>query len=212
MAQLTVTLAEDILDDATFSGSSFNTSQKHRAIRAAVRRFIRETNCDTELLAITFTSGTKEFDIAGESGWEDFVSDQFIHLHHDTDGPEIKATDYRDINRKYNGQAKTGKPTHFAWTTRYKAILYPTPDANYACKMLKRNPAVAISIGGSGTEVINIPEEWVDDVITYGAHYYLIKGSATEREAAATALARFDALIAQAAPKFPRAEAGVTEK
>lgn len=182
----TVAQARTLVEESLLhsESNSFSKTKLDEAIQASCNRFLRETKTQRSTRTLTTVSGTESYDLETEFT-TGFMSDQIVGL------PYIAADDYRPLNvvdwevvrREYDASASSGRPEMVAFHGA-TALLYPDPDAvyNITCNTWELLDETGWTLGGTdGTTVavvLNMPEQWVRDVLWWGARAYMIYGAA----------------------------------
>jgi hypothetical protein len=202
--------AVDVLQDSVLNinGVTFAPEKIHRAIRASLSRFVRETNCSKARATVAITSSTTEYNIA--STITDFTPDWFLWAY--ISNREVTPTTWRSLKRKYDtGSPETGQPTEIAFDADATALVWPSPTTSYSLVITYRKPLISFTPGIANNPTINIPDEWVYDAIWWGGRSYLIAGAPGHPDGP-EAGQRFDALIAQARQRFNALDGAVDDR
>jgi len=195
------------------SGTLTN-AELDRAILAAGRRFVRASNAASELVTLAIPAGTSLVTVTSLTGLDTFVRDQCQHLQDAVTGREIFERPYLSLARRASdASAVADWPDYYAFPTDSQMYLYPAPRANRNLTMLRRVPFGNFSIGDPlpATKYLNIPDEWVHDVLHFGAKYYLL-GGAPGHPDAAVAGQEFDRLIMEARVRFIDGRPGTEDR
>ena len=207
--------ARSVVEDSVLhvGSDTYSPEKRDRAIKYACKRFIRETNCSVQLADFPISSGDTLVDISNKPGLSDFIRDQFLWAHLSTDQEELRLVPYRSLIRRQNNQGTTGTPTHISWADEKQAYFYPGANKAYTVRMERRRPLVTWESGtdNPGAVTLNIPEEWIEDVLWTGAKFALIGGAPGPPDSN-VAGQRFDLLIAEAKAHFTAGDAGMADR
>ena len=207
--------ARSVVEDSVLhvGNDTYSPEKKDRAIKYACKRFIRETNCSVQLVDFPISPGDTLVDISNKPGLSDFIRDQFFWAHLSTDQEELRLVPYRSLIRRQTNQGKAGKPTHISWADEKQAYFYPGAGKSYAVRMERRRPLVAWESGtdNPGAVALNIPEEWIEDVLWTGGKFALIGGAPGPPDSN-VAGQRFDLLIAEAKDHFTVGDPGMADR
>ena len=181
----TVAEARTIVEESVLhtDANSFTPIKLDEAIQAACNRFLRETKTQRSTRSLSVTTGTSSYDLATEFT-AGFGSDQIVGV------PYLAAPDYRPvqifdfevIRREYDASASSGRPDMIAFHGS-AATVYPTPDDNYTVTMntWELIDTTNWEIGGTDDTTLaitlNVPEQWVRDVLWWGGRAYMIYGA-----------------------------------
>ncbi len=192
--------AVNILQDSalSISGTTWTPDKLHRAITAAGNRFIRETMCSKARVSISLTSGNSEYNLA--SSITGFTPDWFVWAY--IGFKPVVQTTWQSLQRFYDvGSIPTGVPTLLAFDADATVLVYPRPITTHTLSLTYRKPLTTFTAGTASNPEINIPDEYVYDVIWWGARSYLIAGAPGHPEQQA-ALQKFEQLIQYARERF----------
>lgn len=152
------------------NADDYSTTQQDRAIIMAGNDFVNRTRCTRTTFAnVTTTDGSNNID---PTEWPTgFRPDRLQRLWYATDFEQgIKIGDISDVLAMHDHSAEEGEPTHIAFTEFTKAVVYPTPDAAYEISGIWVPPFTVYEAGTTTTStVLNIPDDLIIPVITYGA-------------------------------------------
>jgi hypothetical protein len=156
---------------------SYSNEKIDRAIQFAGRLFMRETLCVQKQASITLAADEREVDVQAQA--PDFNYWMFSRCHI-ADGvylKNMKRGDYARIQRAYENSEQTGRPHTIGFNTNSSGLLFPKPTEEYTMILQYAEPFVDWTPGASGSSVtINIPADFVRDVLWFGAGTSLIFG------------------------------------
>lgn len=174
-----------------------------RAIRGSFNRFLRETQITRTTTAVPTVSGTATLDITATSGAGEFrpgmlLDVPFISSATGTYYPVYGAA-WDAIRSQLRESTARDRPEQIAWLTADTAYLYPIPDAVYTITFTWWAPLTSFNAGTGdpGAVSLNIPEQYVDDLLYWGTRAYLLKGLPGHPEADSS-MAEFKEFVRQA--------------
>lgn len=201
MAYTVETARAMLLDSIVHTGTaSFSNSKLDRAIIAACNRFLRETRIVRKQTDVSLSDGTTTYDLDTlTSGGTNFR--RIINVMHiaSPDWNEVELVDYNTVRQEFEDSTAKGKPEMVA-IDGDNLVVHPTPDAAYTLNVQTYEllDQTGWTVGGTdGTTLavtLNVPEDWIDDVLWFGARAYLLLGAPGHPDAR-VAMAEFTRVI-----------------
>lgn len=194
---VTLDTARDLLLNAVINGDSdeFSNTRLDDAIKSACEHFLRNVPCSRETASITIASGASTVDITNTvtdfsepMWWDAYIS-----------GDRIEKIPIRTMERKRSGVIQSGKPTAAAVYTDSDVRFDKQADQEYSMTLIYVNTLEDFASGHASpaTVTLNIPDQYVRDVIMLGASGYLLEGLPNHPEYAIRTQ-RYEAMVAQA--------------
>lgn len=211
---ITLTQGRTILRNSVLhvGGSSYENDKLDDAILACCNEFARETNCTIETVSLAFAAGEalKSMTSLGVSRWE---ADQFLSAHLASTLAQLEHVSYETIRRRRQADDSPGTPAKIAPADANQIIIHPKAAAAVTISLRRRQPFVSFTAGMATPDsvLLNIPIEWVRQVLWTGGKFYLL-GGAPGHPDAADAGRRFDALIESAKAHFADGRPGTTDR
>jgi|18_taG_2_1085343.scaffolds.fasta_scaffold00815_6 hypothetical protein len=202
--------ARTLLTDSILhvGSASITDEQKDEALYAAGSEFVRETQCLTDSTNITVAINTNSVDVTATI--TDFTRDRFNRA--EIDFYNVGLTDYEALRQANEGDnAVKGRPTLCAFLTDDFMLFNKKALQAYTMKLTHREPMTEWTIGTADVTTLNLPDEWVKQVIWMGAKAYLLRGAPGFPDAT-VAEQRFAALIEQAKMHFAPLTPGVRDR
>ena len=197
--------AVTILDDTFLragDSSFYSLERKHRMIRRAGNKFLRETQISRTTTSRNTAASTATIDVTAATGAGSFLPGYLYSAPFITTSG---AAQYRplavlafDMVRQYleNSPSTTGVPEMIGWLTPSGGYMYPVPNAVYAVSFPWWQPLTSMTPGQAVDATLNLPEQYADDIIGFGAYGYLVHGLPGHGEGQ-NLLAMFEQLIEQ---------------
>lgn len=189
------------------SDETFSVEKLHRAIKSAGYRFVRETGCSVTTIAVPLTASTSGLNI--QTTIPGFEIDQFYRARIGLQ--EVKIAPWSMLVREASLLAAEGTPRMLAFNSADDAMVSPTPDQNMMLLLTYRRALFSFTPGASSNPELNIPEEWVWDVIWWGARTQLLFGLPGHTDADPAA-AKFEQMIADAKGRFASTATGTIDR
>jgi len=171
-----------ILSEAVFTvengalwSNSYKPGEVHRAIRTAGNLFVMETDCARSTTNVNTVASTATVNVTSTiSGFRQ------EHLEYCRIGTKrLVPARIETILRWQNGDATAGEPDYFAFEANDSMRTFPIPNAIYAMAITHSPPFTSIDPGvTSGSTELNIPDEYIDGVLWWGASVLLVYGEA----------------------------------
>lgn len=179
----------------------FPPDRLDRAIRGSFNRFLRETHVSRTTVDATTVISQVTLDVTAAPGGEDFLpgylyAESFISSSGTDQYKEVNKSSWRQVREELQLSQTTGRPELIAWLGPSRGYLFPIPDLAYSISFPFWKPLVNWEIGtpdGSDIE-LNVPKQYVDDVLWWGARSYLLRGAPGHPEVEAATQA-FEMLI-----------------
>jgi hypothetical protein len=195
-----LTEARNLLIDSGIhtTSSAFDAAKQDRAIRDACDHFMREVPCSTATTTISLAAGdsTNTF-----SGITNFGVGKFIEA--DISNRPVKLVHYRTVIRRFDNATPTGQPGMVGFSRDNLGQFDKQCDAAYSLDVTHWKQQTTFTVGTTAhaTTSLDIPDEWVQGVIRFGARAYLIMGAPGHKDWPA-ALNRFNLLVEDAKKAF----------
>lgn len=184
--------ARDGLDSTLYGNADID-----RAIQVVGQRFCRETRCLRRADDVTATVSSATLDISAivTAG---FRPEQLIDVYIAGYGEPLSIIDYTTLNQYQTDQPATTKPEAVAFPTQTTAQVYPTPDIAYALKFRwwERFTSWTAGDAAAGATSLNLPDDYLLEILTYGATATL-QHNEKKNAYAATSMAKFEAFMAR---------------
>lgn len=161
---MTITQAIAIVTQA-LKTNSYGEARIRDGIAWAGTRFLRETGTVRKLADKTCTPGSSTLDT---STITDFRPErlQMAYVTANKEGLMVYAASA--MLRMQQQKPCTGTPKGIAWITDTSAELWPTPSTADTIRIIYSQPLIDV-VNSSGGTTINIPDEYLHDVLRFGA-------------------------------------------
>jgi hypothetical protein len=162
-----VSTALNMLHEASVT-RSYDESAERSALGLVLHQFMRETRCVLTSRTVPILADATSFDV---STWPDFRMERVVRAELVDEWQPVLLKSYATIAKQHRERTTTGAPQWFGWRTHDTGVLWPRADAGYTLRLTYAAPAIDVVITQSSSEdpEINIPEEYLFDVIRFGA-------------------------------------------
>jgi hypothetical protein len=142
--------------------TSYSDAKTDQAISIACNEALRLTRCNQTSATLTLTSGQENYNasdvVAGLT--TPHILDMRIEY------TKLKLTGFPDLARRYSNSSASGKPTLWGTQTPNQFTLYAKPNSAYVLTVRYWSQLVPLA---SSSTVLNIPREFLEPILTYGA-------------------------------------------
>lgn len=177
---ISLTEAREIVRDSVLNvmPGSYSDAKIDRAIQFAGRLFMRETRCVVARANVTLDAGERYADVQDQI--PDFNVWMWARAQITVDDRiyRVLRADYGAIQRFYESNGnQTGRPRQVGFMSETRIIMYPEPEIEYTMEVQYFEPLTSWTPGASGASVtLNIPADFVRDVLWFGAGTALLYG------------------------------------
>lgn len=202
--------AEELLVKSVVHAGQRSWEGKTRpAIKGAGLRFVRDTGCTRKTYKVPLASGSYELDI--RKTIPGFIEDQLIWAR--IDNVFLELVSVPTVRRELE-EIEVNRPTRFTFEDDETVVFDRQADQDYTVRFTRREPFVDFDLDSATADDIklNIPDEWVYEVVWWGARAWLLKGAAGHREDAEAAEAEFTKVIERAAARFAGTTRGTQDR
>ena len=153
---------------------SYSNAEVDRAIRFVGNDFVESTHCTHTSTTFTVGTGSNVVDFTGETGLGLFQPTNLIWM--SVDNYELKRAPLHSVYRRFQESTPLGRPQWVAFEGADRAVLYPQPDQTYTLRLhwYETFTSFTIGTGTPGSVTLNIPEQYVDGVLRWGAATALV--------------------------------------
>jgi hypothetical protein len=99
--------------------------------------------------------------------------------------PNLAVVDYGTVLNLLTNEARIAQPRLIGFDGPTTGRIYPTTDIAYTLRLAYIPPFTAWTLGSGGTGTLNIPDEHLQQIIRWGATYFL-QGNEPENKIAAS--------------------------
>lgn len=175
---ITLKEAEDTLLDSVVHGGGFATSKLRRAIRASGNRFLVQTGLARQVLDVTVSANSNTVNISSANA--DFLPGRMFDAPFIANGMKLlKVVPFGNIRSEVERSATTSTPELIAFFTTSQAYVYPTAAEATTISLPWSAPLTSFDLDEASPEniTLNIPTQYVDDWLWWGARAYLLMGA-----------------------------------
>lgn len=100
--------------------------------------------------------------------------------------PNLDITEFGDVMNRSLNRSIAGQPCLLAFDSISTGMVFPTPDKPYTLRLLWDPPFTSWVAGSGGSPVLNLPDEFMQQILRWGATYYLQGNEPENQKAQAT--------------------------
>ena len=203
--------ATDVLKDAVlyFGDTTTSNERLHRAVKAAGLLFCRMVPVSVTDKSVSLGSGVGTLDMNAEvAGWQDpwFIRASISNI-------PVRKHDDASVRRLWEGGTPTaGRPTKISCPYPTGWLFDKPTDTTSTLVVTYRQPFTSFSPGTTNNPDLNIPEEYLYDVLHWGALGYFLKGISEQHPEAPSAMQTFHEFIQKARMDYGLTDSGVHDK
>jgi hypothetical protein len=137
-----------------------------RAIQFVGNHFVRATRCLVQVSTASIASGVAAVDLSGISG---FRPDRLVAAYASGVAERLDQVDWETLWRRQVCTSTPGKPRRMAFADWTTMNVDPLPDQDYTL-YLRWTPLFTAwaAGGGSGDTVLNLPDDWLAEIMVLG--------------------------------------------